>query len=37
MTGDAGGPHSITIDGNNSIKLDDVLFGEVWIGSGQSK
>ncbi len=36
MTGDAGGPHWLTIAGNNSIKLDDILFGEVWIGSGQS-
>lgn len=36
MTGDAGGPHSMTIAGKNSINLDDILFGEVWIGSGQS-
>ena len=35
-TGKAGGPHSITIAGKNNIKLDDILFGEVWIGSGQS-
>ena len=35
-TGPAGGPHSLTVTGNNSITLDDILFGEVWIGSGQS-
>jgi len=35
-TGDAGGPHAITITGKNSLRLDDILFGEVWIGSGQS-
>lgn len=35
-TGEAGGPHTITIAGNNSIQLEQVLFGEVWIGSGQS-
>lgn len=32
----AGGPYSITIDGNNEIKLEDVLIGEVWLCSGQS-
>ncbi len=35
-TGKAGGPHSITVSANNRIQLDDILFGEVWIGSGQS-
>lgn len=35
-TGEAGGPHSLTITGSNTITLDDILFGEVWIGSGQS-
>ncbi len=35
-TGPAGGPHSIIIRGNNKIKLRDILFGEVWICSGQS-
>ena len=35
-TGKAGGPHALTISGKNSIKLEDVLFGEVWIASGQS-
>ena len=27
---------TITISGNNTIELNDVLIGEVWIGSGQS-
>lgn len=32
-----GGPHVITaIAGNVSITLNDVLFGDVWICSGQS-
>ncbi len=35
-TGKAGGPHSLSIAGKNTIQLDDILFGEVWIGSGQS-
>lgn len=32
----AGGPHVMTIRGDNSIRLDNVLVGEVWICSGQS-
>lgn len=32
----AGGPHTITISAKNKIELQDVLFGEVWICSGQS-
>ena len=32
----AGGPHKITIEGANRIELEDILVGEVWIGSGQS-
>jgi sialate O-acetylesterase len=35
-TGKAGGPHTISISAGNRITLDDILFGEVWIGSGQS-
>jgi sialate O-acetylesterase len=31
-----GKAHSITIAGKNSIRLEDVLIGEVWVGSGQS-
>jgi len=30
------GGHTITIQGNNRIVLEDVLFGEVWLASGQS-
>ena len=36
QTGPAGGRHTLTISGGNTVKLDDVLFGEVWIASGQS-
>jgi sialate O-acetylesterase len=27
---------SLTVEGKNKVTLDDVLIGEVWIGSGQS-
>jgi sialate O-acetylesterase len=32
----AGGPDTLTVRGDNTLRLDDVLVGEVWIGSGQS-
>src|SRR5277367_4175860 len=32
----AGGPHTLSIQGKNTLKFDDVLVGEVWICSGQS-
>lgn len=32
----AGGPDSLTVAGSNTLVLEDVLVGEVWIGSGQS-
>lgn len=32
----AGGPHTITIAGNNTVLVNDVLFGDVWLASGQS-
>lgn len=32
----AGGPYRMTIAGNNSIILNDVYVGDVWIASGQS-
>jgi sialate O-acetylesterase len=32
----AGGPHTLTIVGKNTITIGDVLIGEVWICSGQS-
>lgn len=35
-TGPAGGPHVIKIAGNNQLELNDILFGEVWVASGQS-
>jgi sialate O-acetylesterase len=32
----AGGPYTITIKGKNTIVLDNVMTGEVWVCSGQS-
>jgi sialate O-acetylesterase len=32
----AGGPHVLTVTSGNTVKIDDVLVGEVWLGSGQS-
>ncbi len=32
----AGGPFELTIAGENTIKINNVLVGEVWIASGQS-
>ena len=32
----AGGPYAITVLGKNTRKLSNVLFGEVWVCSGQS-
>jgi len=32
----AGGPHTLTIKGNNTVEIKDVLSGEVWFCSGQS-
>lgn len=31
-----GGTHELTVKGKNTIKVADVLIGEVWLGSGQS-
>lgn len=31
-----GGPHVMTVEGKNKLTVDDVLVGEVWLGSGQS-
>jgi hypothetical protein len=36
QTPGAGGPHSVTLKGRNTITIDDVLIGEVWVASGQS-
>ena len=33
---EAGGPHTVTVSGKNTIELTNVLVGEVWLGSGQS-
>ncbi len=32
----AGGPHTLTITGKNTLELTDVLVGDVWLCSGQS-
>jgi sialate O-acetylesterase len=32
----AGGPVALTVTGKNTIALEDVLIGEVWVCSGQS-
>jgi sialate O-acetylesterase len=32
----AGGPHTVTITGTDTVKLENVLVGEVWFCSGQS-
>lgn len=31
-----GGPYTLTVQGKNTVKLEDILVGEVWICSGQS-
>lgn len=35
-TGAAGGPFELTVAGKNSLTVNDVLLGEVWVCSGQS-
>jgi sialate O-acetylesterase len=35
-TPSGGGPYKITITGRNTVVIDDVLIGEVWLLSGQS-
>jgi sialate O-acetylesterase len=32
----AGGPHTLTFQGTNTVKLKNVLSGDVWLCSGQS-
>jgi sialate O-acetylesterase len=34
--GDAGGPYAMTIKAANTITLNDILVGDVWVASGQS-
>ena len=36
QTPSAGGPYAITISDGKTLKLNDVLIGEVWVFSGQS-
>ena len=33
---EAGGPHLLKIEGNNTVQFQDVLVGKVWLCSGQS-
>lgn len=35
-TPSAGGPYTIHFSGNNQVRVNDVLIGEVWLSSGQS-
>ena len=32
----SGGPYTVTIQGDNTIVVEDVLVGEVWVCGGQS-
>jgi sialate O-acetylesterase len=32
----AGGPHTMKIEGTNTVTLENILVGEVWVCSGQS-
>jgi sialate O-acetylesterase len=32
----AGGPHEMTVAGKNTVKISNVMVGEVWLCSGQS-
>src|SRR5579871_6098017 len=34
--GEAGGPFQMVVKGTNTIELNDVLVGDVWVSSGQS-
>lgn len=36
LNADGGKAHQITVTGKNTVTLEDLLIGEVWIGSGQS-
>lgn len=33
---EAGGPHDLLVEGENTIRLQNILFGDVWICGGQS-
>jgi sialate O-acetylesterase len=32
----AGGPFTLTVQGTNTVTLDDILLGDIWVASGQS-
>ncbi len=32
----AGGPHTLSVIGKNTVELKDIYFGDVWLASGQS-
>jgi sialate O-acetylesterase len=32
----AGGPFQMTVKGTNTLKVDDILVGDLWVASGQS-
>jgi sialate O-acetylesterase len=32
----AGGPYEVVVSGKNEVRFTDVLFGDVWVASGQS-
>jgi sialate O-acetylesterase len=36
QTPSAGGPHTLTLKGNNTVEIKNVLSGEVWFCTGQS-
>jgi len=36
LKADGGKPHHLTVTGKNTVTLDDLLIGEVWLASGQS-
>lgn len=36
QTPKAGGPYTLTLEGENKIVLENILIGEVWVCSGQS-
>ncbi|HTS34498.1 MAG TPA: sialate O-acetylesterase [Candidatus Solibacter sp.] len=36
LPGEAGGPFPLTVKASNTITLQDVLVGDVWVASGQS-
>ena len=34
--GAAGGPFELALQGKNSLRVNDILVGDIWVGSGQS-